>query len=37
MFTDDNYEASVWMVMTENNMTWDAAEEYLAELADAWD
>ena len=37
MFTDDNYEASVWMVMTENNMTWREAEEYLTELADAWD
>ena len=37
MFTDDNYEASVWMIMSENNMTWSEAEEYMAELADAWD
>lgn len=36
MFTNDNYEASVWMIMCDKDMTWNEAEEYLVELADAW-
>lgn len=36
MYTNDNYEATMWQIMSDNNMTWAEAEEYMTEEADAW-